>query len=230
MLETKKANTLVEKTILLQKTLTNSYRKKGTEPSSKMPEAKKTNTLIEKIILCQKCFKKIKSGLSKIPVTFWYVRTPCASPLRGLARVRISAYPIHRMQNSRDFCMLQSKSNFLCKPQHKREEFCGSGLAPRCHWRKRYYHTQIYEESFFLEILLKDLAGQGEPAPAPFCLARILRQRLFRSDSVFSQNIILWISWAKKNKKRAFYDQSTHPKEQFSIRHVTSLVNKQDTS
>ena len=83
---------------------------------------------------------------------------------------------------------------------------------------------------FFLEILLKDLAGQGEPAPAPFCLARILRQRRFRSDSVFSQNIILWISWAKKNKKRAFYDQSTHPKEQFSIRHVTSLVNKQDTS
>ena len=60
MPETKKTNTLVEKTILLQKTLTNSYRKKGTEPSSKMPEAKKTNTLIEKIILCQKRFKKIK--------------------------------------------------------------------------------------------------------------------------------------------------------------------------
>ena len=86
-------------------------------------------------------------GLSKIPVTFWYVRTPCASPLRALARVRISAYPIHRMQNSRDFCMLQSKSNFLCKPQQKCEEFCGSGLAPRCHWRKCYYQTQIYEES-----------------------------------------------------------------------------------
>ena len=89
-------------------------------------------------------------GLSKIPVTFWYVRTPCAAPLRALARVRISAYPIHRMQNSRDFCMLQSKSNFLCKPQQKCEEFCGSGLAPRCHWRKCYYQTQIYEESFFV--------------------------------------------------------------------------------
>ena len=89
-------------------------------------------------------------GLSKIPVTFWYVRTPCASPLRALARVRISAYPIHRMQNSRDFCMLQSKSNFRCKPQQKCEEFCGSGLAPRCHWRKCYYQTQIHEESFFV--------------------------------------------------------------------------------
>ena len=46
--------------------------------------------------------------------------------------------------------MLQSKSNFLCKPQQKCEEFCGSGLAPRCHWRKCYYQTQIYEESFFV--------------------------------------------------------------------------------
>ena len=54
---------------------------------------------------------------------------------------------------------------------------------------------------FFKEILLKDLAGQGEPAPAPFCLARILRQRLFRSDSVFSQNIILRISSAKKKSE-----------------------------
>ena len=127
-------------------------------------------------------------GLSKIPVTFWYVRTPCASPLCALARVRISAYPIHRMQNSRDFCMLQSKSNFLCKPQQKCEEFCG--LAPRCHWRKRYYQTQIYEESFFVGNPFEGPGRTGGTCPGTISLARILRQRLFRSDSVFSQNII----------------------------------------
>ena len=54
MPEAKKTNTLIEKTILFQKKLINSYDKNATEPSSKMPEAKKTNTLIEKTILFQK--------------------------------------------------------------------------------------------------------------------------------------------------------------------------------
>ena len=48
MPEAKKTNTLIEKTILFQKKLINSYGKNATEPSSKMPEAKKTNTLIKK--------------------------------------------------------------------------------------------------------------------------------------------------------------------------------------
>ena len=112
-------------------------------------------------------------GLSKIPVTFWYVRTPCASPLRALARVRISAYPIHRMQNSRGFCMLQSKSNFLCKPQQKCEEFCG--LALRCHWGKCYYPTQIYEESFFVGNPFEGPGWTGGTCPGTISLAHVLR-------------------------------------------------------
>ena len=48
-----KTNTLIERTILFQKKLINSYDKNTTEPSSKMPEAKKTNTLIERTILFQ---------------------------------------------------------------------------------------------------------------------------------------------------------------------------------
>ena len=121
-------------------------------------------------------FRKNTWGLSKIPVTFWYVRTPCASPLRALARVRISAYPIHRMQNSRDFCMLQSKSNFLCKPQQKCEEFCGSGLAPRCHWKKCYYQTQIYEESFFVG---NPFEGPGSCARGSFGQTRFSHKTLY---------------------------------------------------
>ena len=58
MPEAKKTNTLIEKTILFQKKLINSYDKNATEPSSKMPEAKKTNTLIEKTILLQKSLSK----------------------------------------------------------------------------------------------------------------------------------------------------------------------------
>ena len=169
-------------------------------------------------------------GLSKIPVTFWYVRTPCASPLRALARVRISAYPIHRMQNSSDFCMLQSKSNFLCKPQQKCEEFCGSGLAPRCHWRKCYYQTQIYEESFFVGNPFEGPGWTGGTCPGTILSCADLAPEALsvRLGFLTKHDIVDFLG--KKNKKRAFYDQSTHPKEQFSIRHVTSLVNKQDTS
>ena len=172
-----------------------------------------------------------KWGWSKIPVTFWYVRIPCASPLRALARVRISAYPIHRMQNSRDFCMLQPKSNFLCKPQQKCEEFCG--LALRCHWRKCYYQTQIYEESFFVGNPFEGPGWTGGTCPGTISLAHVLRGSCARGSfgqTRFSHKTLYSGFPGQKNKKRAFYDQSTHPKEQFSIRHVTSLVNKQDTS
>ena len=123
-----------------------------------------------------------KWGLSKIPVTFWYVRTPCASPLRALARVSISAYPIHRMQNSRDFCMLQSKSNFLCKPQQKCEGFCG--LALRCHWRKCYYQTQIYEESFFVGNPFEGPGWKGGTCPGTISLAHVLRGSCARGSFV----------------------------------------------
>ena len=54
MLEAKKTNTLIEKTILFQKQLINSYDKNATEPSYKMPEAKRKNTVIEKTILFHK--------------------------------------------------------------------------------------------------------------------------------------------------------------------------------
>ena len=47
MPEAKKTNTLIEKTILVLKTLS-FQMKNGTAPSYKMPEAKKTNTFIEK--------------------------------------------------------------------------------------------------------------------------------------------------------------------------------------
>ena len=107
-------------------------------------------------------------GLAKIPFRFWYDRTPCASPLRALAPVRVSAYPIHRMQNCKDFCILQSKSCFLYKPQQKCEELCG--LALRCHWRKRYYQTRFMRNLFGRKSFLKDLAVLGEPALAPFLL------------------------------------------------------------
>ena len=49
----KKTNTLIEKTILLVKTLS-FHMKNGTAPFYKMPQAKKTNTFIEKIILVLK--------------------------------------------------------------------------------------------------------------------------------------------------------------------------------
>ena len=49
MPEAKKTNTLIEKTILVLKTLKFIW-KNGIAPSYKMPEAKKTNTLIEKTI------------------------------------------------------------------------------------------------------------------------------------------------------------------------------------
>ena len=49
----------------------------------------------------------------KFLCNFGMIGPPCASPLRALARVRISAYPVHRMQNYKDFCILQSKSYFL---------------------------------------------------------------------------------------------------------------------
>ena len=39
-----KTNTLIEKTLLFQKKLINSYDKNATEPSYKMPEAKRRNT------------------------------------------------------------------------------------------------------------------------------------------------------------------------------------------
>ena len=93
---------------------------------------------------------------------------PCA-----LLRVRISAYPIHRMQNSRDFCMLQSKSNFLCKPQQKCKEFCG--LALRCRWRKCHYQTQIYEESFFVGNPFEGPGWTGGTCPGTISLAHVLR-------------------------------------------------------
>ena len=129
-------------------------------------------------------YKILMWGLAKIPFRFWYDWTPCASPLRALAPVRVSAYPIHRMQNCKDFCILQSKSCFLYKPQQKCEELCG--LALRCHWRKRYYQTQIYEESFFVgNPFWRTWLYWGNVPWHHFscaCLARILRQRLFRSD------------------------------------------------
>ena len=51
--------------------------------------------------------------MSKIPFTFWYDRTPCGSPLRALARVRISAYiPIHRMQNYKGLLHFATKITF----------------------------------------------------------------------------------------------------------------------
>ncbi len=75
-------------------------------------------------------------GLSKIPLTFWYDRTSCASPLRALARVRISANPIHRMQNQKDFCVLVINMIFFMSRQIC-QELCG--LAVRSHWRKCYY-------------------------------------------------------------------------------------------
>ena len=53
MPETKKTNTLIEKTILALKPYKFIW-KDGTAPSYKMPEAKKTNTLIEKTILALK--------------------------------------------------------------------------------------------------------------------------------------------------------------------------------
>ncbi len=48
MPQTKKTNTLVEKTILVLKTPREFIWRNGTAPSYKMPETKKTNTLVEK--------------------------------------------------------------------------------------------------------------------------------------------------------------------------------------
>ena len=70
-------------------------------------------------------------GLSKISLEFWYDKTPCASPLRALARVKISAYPIHRMQNCKDFCILQSKS-YLDQPVIKKN---GVSWTAKKNWR-----------------------------------------------------------------------------------------------
>ena len=69
--------------------------------------------------------------------------------------------------------MLQSKSNFLCKPQQKCEEFCGSAL--RCHWRKCYYQTQIYEESFFVGNPFEGPGWTGGTCPGTISLAHVLR-------------------------------------------------------
>ena len=146
--------------------------------------------------------------------------------------MRISAYPIHRMQNSRDFCMLHSKSNVLCKPQQKCEEFCSSAL--RCHWRKYYYQTQIYQELFFVGNPFKAPGLKGETCPGTIFLVHVLRESCARGSfdqTQFSHKTLYsGFPGEKKDKKRQFYDQSIYPKEQFSIRHITSLVHKQNTS
>ena len=73
----------------------------------------------------------------------------------------------------------------------------------------------------------------GGTCPGTISLAHVLRGSCARGSfgqTRFSHKTLYSGFPGQKNKKPAFYDQSTHPKEQFSIRHVTSLVNKQDTS
>ena len=84
------------------------------------------------------------------------------------AYVRISAYPIRRMQNYKDFCRVQSESHFVYKLQQKCKELCG--LTLRSHWKKGYYQTQIYEESVFVGNPFEGPDWTEEPAPAPFLL------------------------------------------------------------
>ena len=73
MTEAKKTNTLIEKTILVLKTLS-FQMKNGTAPSYKMPEAKKTNTLIEKTI------PVLKTPVNSYEKTAQHRPTKCLKP------------------------------------------------------------------------------------------------------------------------------------------------------
>ena len=71
------------------------------------------------------------------------------------------------------FACCNQNQIFCCKPRQKCEEFCG--LAFCCHWRKCYYQTQIYEESFFVGNPFEGPGWTGGTCPGTISLAHVLR-------------------------------------------------------
>ena len=86
----------------------------------------------------------IRYGIAKIPSSFCHARTPCASPLRALAHIRVSAaqqiissyhismsLPLHA--ESQGLLYFDDQNSIFFKLHQKCEELCGL-KALRSYW------------------------------------------------------------------------------------------------
>ena len=112
----KKTNTLIEKTILFQQKLINSYGTNATEPSSKMPEAKRKNTLIGKTILFQKnlWLHMKKRPQNRLPKCLKQKNKHSHWKNNSVSKKRINSYE-KRPQNRLPKCLKQKKQHFHWK-------------------------------------------------------------------------------------------------------------------